>query len=169
MSKDSTQGIPESSNLPALLTGVVDAEKILEMLKNLPAAQRHQMLVAITAYTGATTEKIDNYLGQRLVCKGLVLQQATVKIRDGQKMRVDPETGDPIEYTEGERIIMKADAPDGREHIFSFVSMAVANFSKQFLIPFCGMGDWKTEDFLPLVIKQKTDGDKRTYNCQIVN
>lgn len=142
-------GVLSGVDLASAMAGKSDAEKLTA-------------LRLLTSYVGATTEKIDAYLGQRLTLIGLVIQRATIKL---DTPTVDPE-GNVIEYGEADRVVMKINSPDGKEHMISFVSMAVASFAKSFLVPLFGMGDYKTP--IPVVVRQTSNQRGRTYNLQVV-
>lgn len=162
MAKDEIQA-SANANLPALTdSGVLTGVDLRSAMQGATMAQKRAVLAALTAYVGAQTEKVDNYLGQRLMCKGLVLQKATVKLQ----IPVVDADGVTQEYGEAERVVIKVDDTKGGEHMISFVSLAVASFSKSFLIPMFGMGDWAEP--CPILIRQTSNARGRTYNLQVV-
>ncbi len=154
--------------VPVSDSGVLIGVDLKTAMAGKSATEKMAALREVTSYVGAQTEKIDNYLGQRLLLKGLVLQNATVRL---QVPTTDPITGEINEYGEAERVVVKFDPGDGKEHMVSFVSLAVASFAKNFLIPLFGMGDFKEDGksiSIPIIVRQTSNARGRTYNMQVI-
>lgn len=119
----------------------------------------------VTEYVGAPTERIDNYLGVRLLLQGIVRQTVTLSHdRDDS----DEETANIAADVEPQtRVIVKVLTPDGKQHFLSFTSVAITSWVEQYLIPEFGEGNF-AEPVPVKVLQASTRRGNRTYNVQVV-
>jgi len=134
-------------------------------LANAPVEERKKFLQKVSEYIGAEEVDTDSILNVPIKVRGVIVHEATINKGD----RVDPVTGELVpNYITAERTVFKRD--DGKT--IPFVSIAIANYAKNYLIPLFGAGDWLDENGNPvdvtIVIRQVTAKGGRSYNIQVV-
>jgi hypothetical protein len=160
------QNTPEDVNVNAeeIKSEIVPMPDVttLAELRNKTHGEKLAALQQITSYVGAQSERIDNYLGQRLELTGAFIHACTVCNSDRQ---VDKITGEiEPEYLEGERTVLKCHV-NGQDKVFSFVSMAAAGWVKTFIYPLFGIGD--LDESIPIIVRQQSNARGRTYNFEV--
>lgn len=117
----------------------------------------------VTEYVGAPTERIDNYLGVRLLLQGIVRQTVTLS-HDREDATDEEFVADAEPQT---RVIAKVLTPDNKQHFVSFTSVAITSWVEQYLIPDFGEGNF-AEPVPVKVLQASTRRGNRTYNVQVV-
>jgi hypothetical protein len=153
---EESQDVEAPVNAVALAsTNSFISEKTLTQAEQMQAVQ---VLMKVSAYTGAKSHTVDEFLGTAVPIIGCISQPINL----GHEV-VDKETGEVTKvYTPDVRTIFLME----NKEVISFVSKAASSFSENFLYPVFGRGDWS----FPVKIKftQISKGQGRTFNFQIV-
>lgn len=122
------------------------------------AQKAYEVLAKVTAYTGAKSHSVDEFLNSPTKIFGAIEQPITLS-----KTIVDSETGESIDIPiPANRIVAKLENGE----VLSFVSKAADSFFRGFIFPVFGKGDFA----FPVTIKvtQVSKGLGRTFNFSVI-
>jgi hypothetical protein len=133
-----------------------------QLASNMSFKERIKLMKMITEYTGAPSERVDEWLNTSIPCLGVVIHPCTVR---SKREVIDEVTGEAYyPLLTAKRIVFKR---ANSEKTLAFVSEAVRSFVETFVLPVFGPGPWEE----PINIKFRqvsTNNGGRTYQAQIV-
>lgn len=152
-------------NTLSVLTG--DVKTALGKMK---VNEKLQFLQKVSEYVGADTEDTNKYLNTPVKIKGVLIHTAT--INKDTKQTLNEVTGEIIEepvYIEAERVVFKLE----NDKVLGFVSISIASYVKDYLIPAFGFGDWHDDEgkelHVPIKITQVSSKGGRAYSIQVLS
>lgn len=149
----------------SVLTG--DVKSALSKMK---VNEKIAFLQKVSEYVGADTEDTNKYLNTPVKIKGVLIHTAT--INKDTKQTLNEVTGEITEepvYIEAERTVFKLE--NGK--VLGFVSISIASYVKDYLIPAFGFGDWHDEEgkelLIPIKFTQVASKGGRAYSIQVLS